>query len=87
MTFAVMANTPGVLATDSMIPDCFTVMIAIQTFATASAISVSSMAFATAIAVSISRMTYSLAAGAATAAVTCTVSAATTFCIGRGHWE
>ncbi|ROM90276.1 hypothetical protein BK658_26445 [Pseudomonas brassicacearum] len=76
MTFAVMANTPGVLATDAMIPDCFTIMIAFQ-------------AFATAIAVSVSRMTYSLATGAGTAtvAVTRTVTAATTFCIGRGHWE
>lgn len=82
MTFAGMANTPGVLATDSMIPDGFTVMITFLAFAKAF-----TTAFAMAIAVSVSRMTYSLATGAATAAVTCTVTATTTFCIGRGHWE
>ncbi|WP_315975302.1 hypothetical protein [Pseudomonas sp. 6D_7.1_Bac1] len=72
MAFAVITSAASVMATDAVIPDGSTVMIDF-------------LAFATAIAVSIGRMTYSLSA--ATAAVTCAVTTATTFCIGRGHWE
>ncbi|RON09741.1 hypothetical protein BK659_07385 [Pseudomonas brassicacearum] len=74
MAFAVVASTPFVFAIESVVPDRLTVMIAF-------------LAFATAIAVSVGRMTYSLSAGAATATVTRAVTATTTFCIGRGHWE